>query len=123
MASTNLSKKYQQKTDKQHILDNPDTYVGSVENVDANMWVLDPDTSKITERQIEYIPALYKLHKLNLSLMSYVCGYTAVRRRSGELSKVIVSVVHAMSKHMKKTFTQNTFPALVNTHWSIVVPY
>jgi len=61
MASTNLSKKYQQKTDKQHILDNPDTYVGSVENVDANMWVLDPDTSKITERQIEYIPALYKL--------------------------------------------------------------
>ena len=27
--SINLSKKYQQKTDKQHILDNPDTYVGS----------------------------------------------------------------------------------------------
>ena len=25
----------QQKTDKQHILDNPDTYIGSVETVDA----------------------------------------------------------------------------------------
>ena len=61
MSKTNLSKKYQQKTDKQHILDNPDTYVGSVENVDATMWLLDPETSKISEKQIEYIPALYKL--------------------------------------------------------------
>jgi hypothetical protein len=34
-----LSEQYQQKTDKQHILDNPDTYIGSVENVDANMWI------------------------------------------------------------------------------------
>ena len=61
MSKTNLSKKYQQKTDKQHILDNPDTYVGSVENVDATMWLFDPETSKISEKQIEYIPALYKL--------------------------------------------------------------
>ena len=29
--SSELSTKYQQKTDKQHILDNPDTYIGSVE--------------------------------------------------------------------------------------------
>ena len=28
-----LAKQYQKKTDKQHILDNPDTYIGSVENV------------------------------------------------------------------------------------------
>ena len=36
-----LSKQYQRKTDRQHILDNPDTYIGSVENVDADMWVFD----------------------------------------------------------------------------------
>ena len=27
----------QQKTDKQHILDNPDTYIGSVETIDAGL--------------------------------------------------------------------------------------
>ena len=59
--STNLSKKYQQKTDKQHILDNPDTYVGSVENVDADMWIFDETSKKIKEKNIHYIPALYKL--------------------------------------------------------------
>jgi DNA gyrase/topoisomerase IV subunit B len=56
-----LSKQYQKKTDKQHILDNPDTYIGSVENVDADMWVFDDETQKIKLKTIEYIPGLYKL--------------------------------------------------------------
>jgi DNA topoisomerase-2 len=51
----------QQKTDKQHILDNPDTYIGSVENVDANMWIMNNSCDKIIERTINYIPGLFKL--------------------------------------------------------------
>ena len=61
-ASNNaLAQQYQRKTDKQHILDNPDTYIGSVENVDAEMWVFDEPTQRIVQKQIEYIPGLYKL--------------------------------------------------------------
>ena len=56
-----LAKQYQRKTDKQHILDNPDTYIGSVENVDSQMWVYDDASDKIVLRDIEYIPGLYKL--------------------------------------------------------------
>jgi DNA topoisomerase-2 len=58
---TDLAQQYQRKTDKQHILDNPDTYIGSVEKVDAEMWVYDDETNKIVLKQIEYIPGLYKL--------------------------------------------------------------
>ena len=56
-----LAQQYQRKTDKQHILDNPDTYIGSVENVDSQMWVYDDLTDRIVLRDIEYIPGLYKL--------------------------------------------------------------
>ena len=56
-----LKDKYQQKTDKQHILDNPDTYIGSVEDVSADLWVINDDNSKIVERNINYIPGLFKL--------------------------------------------------------------
>ena len=56
-----LSTKYQQKTDKQHILDNPDTYIGSVEDVDAFVWLLNETNNKIVEKNINYIPALFKL--------------------------------------------------------------
>jgi len=63
MSSTDseLAKQYQRKTDKQHILDNPDTYIGSVENVDADMWIFDNETQRIVQKNIEYIPGLYKL--------------------------------------------------------------
>jgi DNA topoisomerase-2 len=60
----NLANKYQQKTDKQHILDNPDTYIGSVEIVDSDLYIFSTNEEsniKIVEKQIQYIPALFKL--------------------------------------------------------------
>ena len=51
----------QQKTDKQHILDNPDTYIGSVEQIDSDMWILSENNEKIIEKNISYIPGLFKL--------------------------------------------------------------
>jgi len=60
----NLANKYQQKTDKQHILDNPDTYIGSVEMVDSELYIFSTNEEspiQIVEKQIQYIPALFKL--------------------------------------------------------------
>ena len=63
MAAKNeeLSQKYQQKTDKEHILANPDTYIGSVEEVDTDQWILNEETQKIVLKNIRYVPGLYKL--------------------------------------------------------------
>ena len=52
----NLSNKYQKKTDIEHILSNPDTYIGSVEEVDSEQWILNADGYKIIEKNIKYIP-------------------------------------------------------------------
>ena len=56
-----LSKKYQKKSDKEHVLDNPDTYIGSIEHICSNVHIYDEETKKIIEKQITYIPGLYKL--------------------------------------------------------------
>ena len=58
---TDLAQQYQRKTDKQHVLDNPDTYIGSVEKVDSEQWIYDKDSQRIVLKSIEYIPGLYKL--------------------------------------------------------------
>ena len=58
---TILANKYQQKSDKQHILDNPDTYIGSVEEIDSDLWILNLNEDKIIEKNIKYIPGLFKL--------------------------------------------------------------
>ena len=60
-ASSTLFFDVQQKTDKQHILDNPDTYIGSVESIDTDMWIMSEDGHKIIQKNINYIPGLFKL--------------------------------------------------------------
>ena len=56
-----LATQYQRKTDKEHVLDNPDTYIGSVEKVDSDQWIMDPETNRIVLKSILYVPGLYKL--------------------------------------------------------------
>ena len=56
-----LALQYQQKTDKQHILDNPDTYIGAVENIEQDMWVYDEASQRIVLKTIHMNPGLYKL--------------------------------------------------------------
>ena len=67
-----LSKQYQKKSDKQHVLDNPDTYIGSIENVEQSTYIYndnyDPksqadnnNNKEIIEQQVKFIPGLYKL--------------------------------------------------------------
>jgi hypothetical protein len=52
---------YQKKTQLEHILLRPDTYIGSVEPLTTHMFVLDQETKKIVDRQVTYTPGLYKI--------------------------------------------------------------
>jgi len=60
-SKANIDKKYQKKTDKEHVLDNPDTYIGSIEQIMSNMYIYDEVNKKIVEKNINFIPGLYKL--------------------------------------------------------------
>uniref|UniRef100_A0A673HXD3 DNA topoisomerase 2 n=1 Tax=Sinocyclocheilus rhinocerous TaxID=307959 RepID=A0A673HXD3_9TELE len=51
---------YQKKTQLEHILLRPDTYIGSVEPVTQQMWVFDEDMG-MNCRDITYVPGLYKI--------------------------------------------------------------
>ena len=53
-----LEEKYQKKTQKQHILDAPDTYIGSVEKDEMINWIL--EDGKMKYKKFEWIPGLYK---------------------------------------------------------------
>uniref|UniRef100_H3G7M6 DNA topoisomerase 2 n=1 Tax=Phytophthora ramorum TaxID=164328 RepID=H3G7M6_PHYRM len=52
---------YQKKTQLEHILLRPDTYVGSIEHVEQNMWVFDEEKKRMEMKKINYVPGLYKI--------------------------------------------------------------
>lgn len=51
---------YQKKTQLEHILLRPDTYIGSVEPVTQQMWVFDEEIG-MNLREITFVPGLYKI--------------------------------------------------------------
>uniref|UniRef100_A0A672V7P9 DNA topoisomerase 2 n=1 Tax=Strigops habroptila TaxID=2489341 RepID=A0A672V7P9_STRHB len=51
---------YQKKTQLEHILLRPDTYIGSVEMVTQQMWVFDEDVG-LNCRDVTFVPGLYKI--------------------------------------------------------------
>ena len=62
MSSTDqkLTEIYQQKTDIEHILDAPDTYIGTVDSDTKKYWTLN-DKDEISHQNYEFIGGLYKL--------------------------------------------------------------
>lgn len=50
--------RYTKKTQLEHILLRPDTYIGSVEKHGQLMWVFDAESNKIINRNISYVPGM-----------------------------------------------------------------
>lgn len=46
---------------EEHVLQIPDTYIGSTDNNTENIWLLNSDNTKMNKSSATYIPGLYKL--------------------------------------------------------------
>lgn len=110
-APAGASQKYQKISHVQHILIRPDTYIGSVEMTDKEMWVYNTKKDLIEFRLVNYVPGLYKIfdevlvnaadNKQNDKNMDEI--KVTVDRESGEISvwnngKGIPIEMHAVSK-------------------------
>ena len=57
-----IEEKYQKKSQIEHILLRPDTYVGDISIQKEMMWVWDNINEKIVKKEINYVPGLYKIY-------------------------------------------------------------
>ena len=58
-SSEELALTYQEKTDIEHILDAPDTYIGSIESDNVKNWCLD-ENDNMKHKEYDFIGGLYK---------------------------------------------------------------
>ena len=52
---------YKKHTHREHILELPDTYIGSVETIDDTRWVFNNESHKMEFKNICFNPGLYKI--------------------------------------------------------------
>jgi DNA topoisomerase-2 len=55
------TRKYQKHTHHQHILELPDTYVGSTKTNEETRWTFDVSSNKMVWRKLQFNPGLYKI--------------------------------------------------------------
>lgn len=102
---------YQKLTQREHILVRPDSYIGSVEKTDQQMWIFNKGLSRMEYRTVSFVPGLYKIfdeilvnaadNKQRDSSMTFM--KINVNRETGEMSvenngKGIPVVIHEKEK-------------------------
>ncbi|KAM3733934.1 hypothetical protein ACB098_11G175300 [Castanea mollissima] len=55
-----IEEMYQKKSQLEHILLRPDTYIGSIEKHTQSLWVYEPDRGMV-HRPVTFVPGLYKI--------------------------------------------------------------
>ncbi|AFZ79356.1 DNA topoisomerase II, putative [Theileria equi strain WA] len=56
-----IEERYQKKSQLEHILLRPDTYIGSTEMHNQQMWVYDTEKNRMVYENVDYVPGLYKI--------------------------------------------------------------
>ncbi|PHH68655.1 hypothetical protein CDD80_7366 [Ophiocordyceps camponoti-rufipedis] len=110
-SSKTATETYQKLTQLEHIIKRPDTYIGSVEKTDQQMWVFNKTTSQMEFRNITFVPGFYKIfdeilvnaadNKQRDASMTHI--KVNIDRESGEISvenngKGIPVVIHDKEK-------------------------
>jgi DNA topoisomerase-2 len=103
-STTSLESQYQKKTDKEHILDNPDTYIGSIDTSTGPMYVLKEE--KIVQEEIEYNPALFKLFDEGIVNCRDHVIRTNQRKKTDETTEVVTQI-HIEIANNRITLTNN----------------
>lgn len=58
---TTIEQTYQKKSQLEHILLRPDTYIGSVQKTKRPMWIYDTEQKIMVQKETEYVPGLVKI--------------------------------------------------------------
>jgi DNA topoisomerase II len=89
-----VSEQYQKLTQLEHIIKRPDTYIGSVERTEKQMWVYNTEQDSMEFREVSFVPGIFKIfdeilvnaadNKQNDKTMSEI--RVVIDREKGEIS-------------------------------------
>ncbi|GKY99436.1 hypothetical protein MPSEU_000898200 [Mayamaea pseudoterrestris] len=111
--SKTVEEMYQKKTQLEHILLRPDTYIGSIERDTKTMFVLDGD--RIVEKEIVFTPGLFKIFD------EIVVNAADNKQRDPNMDKLDI-VVHAEEGFMSVRNNGKGIPIVMHKDEKIYVP-
>jgi DNA topoisomerase-2 len=122
--SKTLADAYKRLTHRDHILELPDTYIGSVETHEEHRWIYDPESQKMAYKSVSFNPGFYKLFDEII-----VNARDALIRSHTEKDKQPVKHIDVVAKQDEKgIFTISVendgdgIPVIEHTEYKVWVP-
>jgi len=106
---------YQKLTQHQHILQRPDTYVGSIETVTSDMWVFNTEAGRMEQRKLSYVPGLYKIFD------EILVNAADNKQRDNSMNEIRIDI----NREQNRVSVQNNgkgIPVVVHKEHGIYVP-
>lgn len=110
-----IEQMYQKKSQLEHILLRPDTYIGSVERQQHQMWVYDQESEEIISKSISFVPGLYKIFD------EIVVNAADNKQRDPKMNKINVTI-NADENEISVWNNGNGIPVVMHQEHQIYVP-
>jgi DNA topoisomerase-2 len=110
-----IEQQYQKKTQLEHILLRPDTYVGSVDPHTQAMWVLDTATKQVVSKTITFTPGMYKIFD------EIIVNAADNKQRDSTMNKIMVDI-DADEGFIKVWNNGNGIPVVMHEEEKVYVP-
>lgn len=110
-----IEETYTKKTQLEHILLRPDTYIGSVEKQNQLLWVLDAETKRIVNRNCAHVPGLYKIFD------EIIVNAADNKQRDPTMNRIEVDI-NPDENSIRVWNNGNGIPIAIHTEHNIYVP-
>ncbi|CAD2106595.1 DNA topoisomerase 2, putative [Plasmodium vinckei] len=116
-----IEERYQKKSQIEHILLRPDTYIGSVEMHTQQLWVWNKEKNRMVQKNITYVPGLYKIFD------EIIVNAADVKAREKEKSENPMTCIKIeINREQKKISVYNDgegIPVDIHKEMNIYVPH
>jgi len=86
-------KRYKQLSPREHILQLPDTYIGSRDAHREARWIWDATDKRMTWREVEFNPGLFKIFdELIVNALDHVVRQSAAEEKAKRVTKLVVTL-------------------------------
>ena len=88
-----IAESYKKLTQREHILQLPDTYIGSRDSHVESRWIYDGETGRMVFRDITFNPGLFKIFdELIVNALDHVTRMAAVSEKEKRVTRIVVTV-------------------------------
>ena len=92
-SAKNIAENYKKLTQREHILQLPDTYIGSRDSHRESRWIYDAEEQRMIWREVAFNPGLFKIFdELIVNALDHVTRQAAVADKTKRVSQIVITV-------------------------------